>query len=388
MITSTARARALRRSGTGSGLGGATPAGRADAVKGPALIARAFTLIEVAVAMALVGVIAAAGTTIVLQLNRSLKAQAARQRADEEAKQLAEWLIFELRGVGGEALRPWEAISVQGGETAACAAAGDVPACDNSDRLVVTFVDNDLPACPLVGNSGVNLHSARQPNPSGGPPATVCCLDLFGGAVAANSPWEDRSALVLDARRGVHRVALHNRTSSGPGNCAVNVPGGLPATLATADIPGGQLVGAIQRVYFRAPADDAGRGLRKNGLYEFTDRDSDGRFDAGELQLIADNVLDLQFALGHDRDADGRIVDRTSTDDEWFGNASGDTLPATLEADRLRMVGVAIVVAVPLPAGEPNTTARVFNGPVRTAISAQARATVTRAYLRNIFLFD
>jgi hypothetical protein len=141
-------------------------------------------------------------------------------------------------------------------------------------------------------------------------------------------------------------------------------------------------------VYFRAPADDNARGLKKDGLYEFTDGNVDGLFGAGELVLIADNVLDLQVALGHDRDADGRVLDRTSSTDEWLGNAVGDTLPATVERDALRMLGIGLVISVPLPPDAGDTSARVFDGPLRTAVGAQARATVTRAYMRNVFLFD
>jgi prepilin-type N-terminal cleavage/methylation domain-containing protein len=348
-----------------------------------------FTLIEVVVALALVGVIAAAGTSIVLQLNRSLRVQAARMRADEEAKQLAEWLVFETRGLGGDALRPWEAIVVHAGDdTTACAATGDLPACDGSDRLVVSFVDNTLLPCRLSGSNGANLTVNQIPPPGGG--ADVCCLDIADNAVvsSAQSPWRGRGALLVDADGGLHPLRLHNRTSSGGDGCAINVPGNLPASLDTSKVPNGTLLGGSQRIYFRAPADDATRGLRKNGLYEFTDADQDSRFDTGEVVLIADNVLDLQVAFGHDRDGDTAVVDRSSEDDEWHGNHVDDVLPATVDRQMLRMLAVGIVVAVPLPAGEGSTSAQIFDGPSRTGVDAQLRATVTRAFLRNIFVFD
>lgn len=358
---------------------------------------RGFTLVEVAVAIALVGVIAAAGTTIVMQLNRSLRLKAARMRADEEAKQLAEWMVFELRGLGGDALRPWEAIRIDSGtDTTACAAVGDLPACDGSDRLVIAFVDNTLAPCRMTGNNGANLLVELVPPPDGagsgsgegGTPPDVCCLDVSGDEVVTNSPWENRTALIVDSDGALHPVRLNTRTNSGGDNCAVNVPGNLPDSLDTSKVPDGTLLAGSQRVYFRAPADDATRGLQKNALYEFTDRDLDGTFDADELVLIADNVLDLQVALGHDRDSNGQLLDRTSTSDEWHGNAVGDELPAGLDTSSLRMLAVGIVVSSPLPPDEGDTTAQIFDGPVRTAVQAQARATITRAYLRNVFVFD
>jgi hypothetical protein len=39
---------------------------------------------------------------------------------------------------------------------------------------------------------------------------------------------------------------------------------------------------------------------------------------------VADNVIDLQVALGLDRDLDGLVVDQQSSTDEWLFNAAGD----------------------------------------------------------------
>jgi prepilin-type N-terminal cleavage/methylation domain-containing protein len=357
---------------------------------------RGFSLIEVAVSIAMVGIVVTVAASVMVHLNRSLRIQSARMVADEEAKLVAEWLVFELRGLGGDALRPWEGVAVHSGADAtACAAVDDVPACDDSDRLLVTIVDPTLGSCSLTGSNGANLLARLADAPPLGDgngilssPQDACCLDVLAGAVAGTSPWQNINAIAIDSARGVHPVKLQNRTSSGGENCAINVPGGLPTLPTGVTFDGGSLISATQRLYFRSPVDDATKGLRRNALYEFSDANFDGLFDAGELVLIADNVLDLQVALGHDRDNDGHVVEQSTTSDEWQGNASGDVLPGTVSADSLRMIGVGVMVATLVPLGEAPTSAQLFDGPLRTVNGAQVRATITRAFMRNIFLFD
>ncbi len=357
---------------------------------------RAFTLAELAVSMALIGIVVSVASTLIVSINKAVTIYQAKIAADEEAKLLSEWLVFQLRGIGGDEIRPWEGITVNSGaDSTACAARGDLPACDGSDRLIVTFVDSSLGSCGLTGNNGVNFNVRLEDAPPLGngnglldKNDDACCLMVVNGAVVSTSLWEDRNAIALDKNRAAFPVKLHNKTSAGGDGCSINVPGGFPAGLLNENIPGGTLILGQQTLYFRAPADDNTRGLKKNTLYEFKDLDFDNLFDAGELRVIADNVSDLQIALGYDADADGRVVETSSTTDEWHLNATGDVPAPTVPADTLRMLAVGVIVSVPLPPGATSTSARVFDGPLRTGTNAHLRATITRAFLRNIFVFD
>jgi prepilin-type N-terminal cleavage/methylation domain-containing protein len=350
---------------------------------------RAFTLIEVAVTLAIAGVIVAVASTVIVQLNTTLKMQTVRLQADEEAKLLAEWLVFQMRGLGGDDLRPWEAVFVENN----CVAKGDMPACDGSDRLIVRVVDPDLSSCLLTGASGANLEATLMDSPPLGNGDGLfnklndaCCLDVFRGAVVGTSPWLGRSAIVLDSTRVAHPVRLHQRTSSGGDGCAVNVPGALPPSLDRALVANGRLIMASQKVFFRAPA-TAGQ-LIQGGLYEFTDIDLDNRFDSGELRLVADNVFDFQVALGYDHDKDGRAVENGLANDEWRFNTAAETLPNPFVDDALRQLGVGIIVGVKVPQDVPQAPLRIFDGPTRSAPKTLLRGTIVRATLRNVFLFD
>lgn len=347
---------------------------------------RAFSLVEVAVALAIAGVVIAIAATVVTQMNGTVTHARVRQQADEEAKLLGEWFIFQMRGLGGDDLRPWEAIEVEND----CAARGDLPDCGGSDRLTVRIADPDISSCGLIGSFGANVESNLIDSPPLGngdglenQADDTCCLDVVGGA-AGPSPWENRSAFLIDSDRVVHPVALHTRTSAGGNGCGINLPAGLP--VADAKIPGGRLIVATQQVFFRAPTTSG--PLVENGLYAFEDANFDDRFDPGELTLIADNVFDLQLALGYDHDKNGRVIEDGSTADELHLNAAGDALPAGFEPASLRQLAVGLVVGVPLPARGAPPTAQVLDGPTRTSTTHHLRGTVLRATLRNIFLFD
>lgn len=347
---------------------------------------RAFSLVEVAVTLAIAGIVIAIAASVVTQMNGTLAHARVRQQADEEAKLLGEWLVFQMRGLGGDDLRPWEAVVVENN----CAARGDLPGCGGSDRLTVRVADAAIGSCGLIGSFGASVES----NLMDGPPLgngdglenkadDTCCLDVVGGAPGP-SPWEDRTAFLIDSDRNVHPVALHTRDSAGGNGCAINIPSGLP--VASSKVPGGRLIVATQQVFFRAPATTG--ALVENGLYAFKDENFDDRFDPGELTLIADNVFDLQIALGYDHDKNGRIVEDGTTTDELHFNAAGDALPAGFDLENLRQLAVGLVVGVPLQARGTAPTVQVFDGPARTSVTHHLRGTVLRATLRNIFLFD
>lgn len=363
---------------------------RTPSLSVPRLVAkpRAFTLIEVAVTTAIAGVIVAVASTMVVQIMGAVRIAQVRIQADEEAKLLGEWLVFQMRGLGGDELRPWQSIAVDND----CGAVGDLPACDGSDRITVTVVDPNFGSCRIGSAAGANLISDLIDSPplgnGDGLPSKAddtCCLDVFKGAATAPSPWEGRQAQLIDGADDskVFPLSLGNRTSANGDDCAINVPGNLPAGATPA---GGRLVIATQKTFFRSPVATA--KLQANTLYEFVDRNFDNIIDDGELTLIADNVYDLQLSMGYDQDGNGRIDEDASASDEWQYNATTDPIPIPFDDKKLRQLATGIVVGVPITDRNAVSEARLLDGPTRRIPGVHLRGTLTRATMRNIFLFD
>ena len=90
------------------------------------------------------------------------------------------------------------------------------------------------------------------------------------------------------------------------------------------DLTGVSAVGILEeyRYYIREPAGGPPR-LSRARLYPGTET---AHGDSTNLHVdIADNVLDLQIALGIDRNATERIEDTQNAGDDWLLNADGDS---------------------------------------------------------------
>ena len=74
---------------------------------------RAFNLLEVAVASAIAGIIAAAAVSSFAVLNRQLVRLQAETGASDDAKTLIDFLVTDLQAVGGGNVRPWMALWVE-----------------------------------------------------------------------------------------------------------------------------------------------------------------------------------------------------------------------------------------------------------------------------------
>lgn len=88
--------------------------------------------------------------------------------------------------------------------------------------------------------------------------------------------------------------------------------------------------------------------------------------DATNLQVdVADNILDLQVALGIDKDGDGVIVDNSNTTDEWLYNAAGDvandaawlTVAGSVPVQATRLLNVRISTLAKTARRDPMYTA-------------------------------
>jgi Tfp pilus assembly protein FimT len=259
-----------------------------------------------------------------------------------------------------------------------------------SDQIAIGFPSSPkaVDGTDILTLRGVLSSSVFQLNPVGGgftfaggtSPATattgtvvVCSttpsglpqdLSLLVGAIAAGKP--EALILVSPLNESVYAIVELNTANSDATNLQASCPGAvapngvklafnitagtyasqfqvLSATTSTAGLPplltSVAWLGILEeyRYYVRQDfvvpgnsATDPAPHLSRARMYPGTETPYYN--DSTYLQSdIADNVLDLQVALGVDTDGDGLISEATppGNTDEWLGNATGDTLTAT-----------------------------------------------------------
>jgi prepilin-type N-terminal cleavage/methylation domain-containing protein len=332
---------------------------------------RAFTLLELAVSMAIATIIGAAAVGAGMLLNRIMVDTRKRAVLWDEAKRLEETMLSQLQEAGGDPLRPHESILVENN----CGARDGMPPCFGADRITITRARPNVPKCKVTGAGGAVLNVERDAITG------VCCLfsNINGGAVAT-SPFERVSAVLVRDNGSVQSINLHN-ASEPP--CNVNAPRGQgnPASLSLGP---GTLV-AVDAVTLYPARQSSVTGEYQ--LIQWTDAPEgaavgDGVVDPSEILLVAERVFDFQVALGYDGNPEnGEAIDLASASDEWFGNAGGDALPAVITPDQLRMIAVGIVVGT--PSGRV-VGAQVLDGPARSAPGFYMATTRGSVMLRNL----
>ncbi len=283
---------------------------------------RAFSLIEMMVAMAIAGIIAASAIGAGMAINRVMVDTRRRVVVWDEAKRVEEALLSRVQEAGGDPMAAYQSVFVE--DNCVADPVRNLPGCAGADRITIVTARPGFPSCDVT-NVGVVLKGVASP---------PCCLttDFTGAAVLVK---KDGSVVTL---------SLHSPNTS---SCQVNAPPGQgnPGPAALGD---GQLALITTQTIFP-------RLKGATGEYElmlWTDKGSpgNGKVDASELQLFADRVFDFQIALGYDTNPeDGDVVDTNSTTDEWLGNAEAipATIPASIAASQLRMVDFAVAVGAP-----------------------------------------
>lgn len=94
--------------------------------------------------------------------------------------------------------------------------------------------------------------------------------------------------------------------------------GGFPDTLRTV-----AMVGILEEYKYYVRDEPPASRLSRARLYPGTDTPYDNAVNNLHAD-IADNILDLQVALGIDHDGDGAVPDDGNVDDDWLFNAEGD----------------------------------------------------------------
>ena len=378
---------------------------------------RAFTLLELMVATTIALLVVSAATSAIFLIVRSLNQSGQSSAADSEAQIIAEYLVSQLQGVGGGAVRPWMAVVIDNNNGS-----------DSSDKLTFADVPVELPSSVTISQlvsvgvfsffvqTGVNalnqpvgrcpLAELRKdldgdgfPEPTAVTAAAYAITELRDQQVILTSPdgstW--RSVVVTDLGFEASASGCFARFATESGtrmlkNGALSRADRFTGTLNDSgdETPDEWVLGQMSFVRVRewrfvAPAPgNPGRILERVT--------SSGGF--GTDRILFEGARDLQVSAGYDHDPFDGIIKETldGRDDEWINSAPGDTpfseLPARLgaavSADTLRMLDIAVIIE--LPRAERPVDVIAFDGPLRRALF-EGRVAGGRAYLRNQLLF-
>jgi prepilin-type N-terminal cleavage/methylation domain-containing protein len=279
---------------------------------------RAFSLLEMMVALAMAGIVAAAAIGAGMAINRVMVDTRRRATVWDEAKRLEEALLSRIQEAGGDPMASFQSVFVE--DNCVANVARNLPACAGADRLTILAAKPGFPVCD-VEVAGAVLKGVASP----------CCItaDFVGPAVLVR---DDGVAVTVS----LHTVNL--------ASCQVNAPPGQgnPTPQALGD---GKLALITAQTIFPRP-----KGV--NGEYELmmwidSGTPANGIVEDVELGLFADRVYDFQVALGYDSaPEDGDVVDNGTATDEWLGNAEAipATLPASIAPSQLRMIDIAVAV--------------------------------------------
>jgi prepilin-type N-terminal cleavage/methylation domain-containing protein len=362
---------------------------------------RAFNLIEVAVASAIAGIVAAAAVSSFAILNRQLVRLQAESGASDDAKTLVDFLVTDLQAVGGGSVRPWMALWVEDGGDGATAArdANFGQVAHSSDRVTYALVVPDSRSCPITAMTNSEIFTTGN--------AATCCFFQLGNTDRAG--YDDGGDMKMHtvivkggASRQVSLEALNN-PATGPTTCSMKwKPGPLagidnkdgddeldPVDGDAASVPNSAFVGGgvsavLLSTIFLDEATHELMAFEERRAFNGTDVN----VEADERKRIAGNVFDLQVQLGYDGNpADGRLVDASSVTDEWLYNATSDALPASVSIDDLRMAAVGVVVGVNVKDSAYRSGAKVIGGNLKNNAGFHMRGGMGKAALRNVFVF-
>jgi prepilin-type N-terminal cleavage/methylation domain-containing protein len=323
---------------------------------------RAFNLIEVAVAMAIAGIIAAASVSVFAIINHQLVTVAASTRASNQARTVVAHLVARAQAVGGGALRPWDALVI---EDAPAPARGALPATTTTSRLWTAVAIAGASDCTVTAVDGDDVIV----------PASCCRQNYFSLDKGSGfcPPVHAVDALLVAGETRHNRTIVHATLRADAGSCTLHTTPGPMAFAdrgAAASLPGATLSLARIRV---VAVDES-----SHDLWELTDRNADGVVTLAESVVLAGNVHAFTVRAGWDEDGDG-VVPASA----WTRTAP--TSDATLPA--LRAVELGLVLGARVPAGRPENVVH-FDGRTFSVPGQRLEATTSQALLRSLLLFQ
>jgi len=370
-------------------------------------------MLELMVASGMSVAVLAAATTAVLLLIRTMNRTGQSSAMVSEVQLLSEYLVAQVQGTAGGAVRPWmvTVVTNNGGEDGSdLFAFGDIPATLPQSTTIMRHLENGtfslfLPtptrANRRLGRCG--LADLRKDTDNDGFPQDLS--DTSAAFRAAD--FKDQQVILASPSGETWRSVKLVEVGLAPTleGCFVRFEGGSAGLIANGAFKAAdrftrrgtgaedlqQWVGG-QIAFVRARAwryEKARPGVPGRLVETLT--------EANETveRTLFEGVLDLQVALGYDFEPfDGTLTETPNgRDDEWLNAVGTDShvlrnIPADLDSkdiavEFLRMIDIAVVIA--LPRAERTITVTAFDGLPRSG--PEARVAGGRAYLRNLLLF-
>lgn len=333
---------------------------------------RAFSLVELMVAVAISGVVTAAATTATVSIYRSTLALEQASFAHEEAKTIVDTLSTRLLQVGGGKVRPWSAISngcfLSNAGALTVVNSGN---CSGTGGTRLDFLDVDVSARQLtLSTTAGDVTSSKAVVPL---IAGVCPLTPANGFPAAGV---DVIVLPVEAAGGGW-LARRCVPQASPCQCNLTPLGGAGAVdvgaVSTQTLTGGQLV-VGQSVSFEVDTPS-------HTLFERRDVDNDG---AVERRIVSDRVFELRLQFGYDAAPEDGVFDGT-----WVTPI--DTRPTTTTTNApplMRMARVGVIVGARVTSkASLSQSASVFGNTAVSNTGFYLKSAESAVTMRNLLVF-
>lgn len=291
---------------------------------------RAFTLMELAVTMAIAGIVSVSAIGAYAQFLRTGRVIGADAELTELARAGVLFLTEELRTVGAGGIETWSSVIVEDD----CLARDGYPACNGSDRLTIVQSIPRFPTCGIVAEVSPGRVEVEKVRIDGD---EVCCLTEAGFVRQVALVWPDTMQPVV--LRGVGADCHFDVVPIVPGDVLLRPLAVSDA--ATSGLPGAVIVLADVKTFY-VEWETATLGA----LQMHVELNGDGRVDNERLTVLP-VVADFQVALGYNAPGKG-LFDVAAGGDAWWPNNSGERgrpADATLVPERAAVVGVSLIAA-------------------------------------------
>lgn len=399
--------------------------------------AAAYTLLELVVASAMAAIITTAGLSAFAMFNRHRVRMERAVTADETGKAVLQYLVRETQRIGGATLRPWQAIAVEQDPCKDTDERGGVP-CIAGDRITYAFADEDalFTSCSIAGLTDTSIKFETMSHAG----LTGCC-NLFridsGGAAVLVAPKNLSNGHLMLSSTGFagtdeerYRAVTYGDSLSDLGSCTFTIitSGQVRPLSSTCSGSEGCVAGrpsnavfftnstvgrranaipiTVATAYIGCTTSSCASAPEDLGLFIFADRNAGAAattsVDAGDDNfVVSPNVIDLQVALGYDRNDDGELEESLDgSDDDFSGNLSPPdpdvavvdlaTPPnsTTVDPRQLRMLQIGVLSAIRVNDNGYATEAQLPGGLPIVGQALHVRALTSRAAFRSLNLLE
>lgn len=327
---------------------------------------RGYSLIEVMIAVGLSSFLLFIAMSQSVSMTQTQFQYISRSNLAQDALTITNYFGHEFGEIGGASVRPWMSAYLENN----CALRGPFPDCDGSDRLTLTSSVIPAQECFVTANPSSNVLTVAMS-------AGVCCLN----PAMLNQNFMITQGLFYSEVFASSIDTLACSMTFAPGQASPN--DALPPS--PVDWSGGTItMVTVKTIYWDS-------SLKQ--VKQYSDFNNNAQIDPGEMNILADQVLDIQFSLGLDINGDSNLIDTASNTDNYLFNSPGENwgVGTFLNANinELKILEVALITGTPISyGGVPLAkTLQILDGPVRDLSKWDSRKAILKFAPRNDFLY-